>query len=203
MKTTALLLTFVFAIVTVQPALAGSDKGKNQDAKEQIKELMDCYALGSDILTRAVDAPSVGGDFGNPVNEIDATFAEGLGFYRRCSTKNWTVTLQLDGGDTLVTTHGPLEWANFHNNGSRVAGRRNMQHLIRPVSVEVKGKKGVIEAYAIIHVMFLPDPDPLAEPVVEVITITYTSHVVRKKGGWLFDKTNLNVTSISTSTAIL
>ncbi len=201
MKTTALLLTFVFAIVTVQPALADSDKGRNQNAEEQIKKLMDCYALGTDILTRAVDAPSVGGDFGNPVNEIDATFAEGLGFYRRCSTKNWTVTLQLDGGDTMVTTHGHLEWANFHNNGSREAGRRNMQHLIRPVSVEVKGKRGVIEAYSIIHVMFLPD-SPSAGTV-EVITITYTSHVVRKKGGWLLDKTNLNVTSISTSTALL
>ncbi len=200
MKTTALLLTFVFAIVTVQPALAGSDKGRNQNAKEQIKELMDCYALGSDILTRAVDADTVG-DLASTENQDDATFAEGLGFYRSCSTKNWTVTLQLDGGPTLVTTHGPLEWANFHNNGSRVAGRRNMQHLIRPVSVEVKGKRGVIEAYAIIHVMFLPDTPSAG--TVEVITITYTSHVVRKKGGWLLDKTNLNVTSISTSTALL
>ena len=201
MKTTALLLMFVFAIVTVQPALADSEKGRNQNSKEQIKKLMDCYALGTDILTRAVDADSVGGDFGNPQNVSDATFAEGLGFYRRCSTHDWTVTLQLDGGDTLVETQGPLEWANFHNDGSRAEGRRNMQHLIRPVSVEVKGNRGVIEAYAIIHVMFLSD-SPSAGTV-EVITITYTSRVVRTKKGWRLNKTNLNVTSISTSTALL
>jgi hypothetical protein len=202
MKTTALLLTFVFAIVTVQPALADSDKGQNQNAEEQIKKLMDCYALGSDIITRAIDADSVGADLGNPVNLVTSPiFAEGHGFYRRCATREWEVTLQVDSGGTLLTTHGPLEWANFHNNGSRADGRRNMQHLIRPVSVEVKGNRGVIEAYSIIHVMFLPD-SPSAGTV-EVITITYTSHVVRNEGGWLLDKTNLNVTSISTSTALL
>ena len=90
MKTTALLLTFVFAIVTVQPALADS-------AEEQVKELMDCYALGSDIITRAIDADSVGADLGNPVNLITSPiFAEGHGFYSRCATPEWEVTLQLD-----------------------------------------------------------------------------------------------------------
>ena len=201
MKTTALLLTFVLAIVTVQPALADSDNGRNQNAKEQIKKLMDCYALGTDIITRAVDAPSVGGDFGDARNVYNETFAEGLGFYRRCSTSDWAVSLQLDGGDTLLTTHGPLAWANFHNDGSRADGRRNMQHLIRPVSVKVRGNKGVIEAYAIVHVMYLPET-PFAGTV-QTITITYTSHVVRKSGRWLLDKTNLNVTSISTSEAFL
>jgi len=201
MKTTALLLTCVIAIVTVQPALASSDNGRNQNAEEQIKKLMDCYALGTDIITRAVDAPSVGGDFGNPQNVYDPTFAEGLGFYRRCATRDWTVTLQLDGGDTLVTTHGPLEWANFHNDGSRADGRRNMQHLIRPVSVKVQGNRGVIEAYSIVHVMFQPD-SALAGKA-QVFTITYTSHVVRKRGRWLLEKTNLNATSISISDALL
>ena len=200
MKTTALLLTFVFAIVTVQPALADSDDGRNQNAKEQIKNLMDCYAVGTDIITRAVDAESVEGDFGNPQNIYNETFAEGLGYYRRCSTDDWAVSLQLEGGDNLLTTHGPLEWANFHNDGSRADGRRNMQHVIRPVSVKVRGNKGVIEAYAIVHVMYLPD-SPLAGTV-QTLTITYTSHVVRKGGRWLLDKTNLNLTSISTSEAL-
>lgn len=201
MKTTTLILTFVFTIMTTQPALADSNNGGNQKAKEQIKKLMDCYAVGTDIITRAIDAESVEGDFGNRENIYRSeTFAEGLGFYRKCSTHDWTVTLQLDSSGTLLTTTGPLEWANFHNDGSRAANRRNMQHLIRPVSVKVRGNKGVIVAYAIVHTMFLPE-SPFAGTN-QTLTITYTSDVVRKSGRWLLDKTDLNVTSVSSSPAV-
>jgi len=201
-KTTTLLLTFVFAIVTVQPALADSNNGGNQNAKEQIEKLMDCYAVGTDLITRATDAESVGTDFGNRENIYRSeNFAEGLRVYRKCSTDDWTVTLQLDDSGTLLTRTGPLEWANFHNDGSRLANRRNMQHLIQPVSVKVRGNKGVIVAYAIVHTMFLEDTEFAG--TVETLTITYTSDVVRKRGRWLLDKTNLNATSISISDAPL
>lgn len=202
MKTTTLILTLVFTIMTAQPALADSKNGGNQKAIEEIKGLMDCYAVGSDILTRLTHLPPVE-ILGDGQNLTDDGFAEGYGYYKRCSTPKWAVSLEVLG-ELDSTATGPLEWANFHHNGSRFFNRANMQHLIRPVSVKVKGNRGVMEAYSIVHVMYSPDPETEAPAtVVDVLTITYTSHVVRKRGRWLLDKTNLNLTSWSSSDRIL
>jgi len=201
MKTTTLILTFVFTMMTAQSALADSNGSRNYNAEEEIKALMDCYAVGSDIITRAVDAPSVMGMYDSRQNLDNKTFAEGFRYYRGCSTRDWHVTVDVLGAPTGIETRGPLQWANFHNDGSRADQRRNMQHIIKPVSVEVKGDRGVIVAYAIVHAMYLPET--MFAGTTQTLTIIYTSHVSRVNGRWLLNATNLNLTSISTSQAFL
>ena len=119
-------------------------------ARDQIEDLVVCYARGTDTLGRAVDA--VGGQpLDSTVNLSDPVFAAGLAIYRECFADDFSFTLAIDGTPLLTVpnpatvtpnTDAALEWANFVNNSFRSSGYRNTNITWAASAVRSMATKG-------------------------------------------------------------
>lgn len=182
-------------------AVSADSFSHNQQA--EVEDLVVCYARGTDLLGRAVDAVATAGDLDSTTNLSDPVFAEALALYRGCFSKNFSFTLQFDGAPVLTvpnpatrtpTTDAALQWANFVNNAFRGPGYKSTQHHMGSISSELRGQQAQVVSYLIATHAFGPNG---AQPPgsVSVVGGTYSDKVVKRGGKWLIDQRTLNITS--------
>jgi len=182
-------------------AVAAEEFSYRQQA--EVEDLVVCYARGTDLLGRAVNAVHTAGDLDTTINTSDPVFAEALALYRSCFSRNFSFTLQFDGVPVLTVpnpatrtpaTDAALQWANFVNNAFRAPGYRSTQHHMGSISSELRGQQASVVSYLIAtHVFGANGTEPAGS--VSVVGGTYTDRVVRKRGNWLIDQRTLNITS--------
>ena len=200
----------VVALVTMSlvpglTASAATDAGASGEvaqrvARDQIEDLVVCYARGTDALGRAVNA--IGGQpLDSTVNLSDPDFAEGLAYYRRCFAEDFSFTLAFDGEPALTVpdpatathdTDAALQWANFVNNAFREPGYKSTQHQMGSISSAADGNSGSAVSYLIAIHAYGPTS---AKSGVNMVGGTYTDEVVRRRGSWLIRKRTLDITS--------
>ena len=132
----------------------------------QIKNLMTCYAYGADAIGR---------------NDL----AGGIEIFEQCLADDWSITIP-----GVVTIPGAINWAAAVDGAFRSTGVQSTQHLIGTVHCEVRGRKGTMTAYAVVHI---------SEPngVVNVQVLTYTNEVCRRDGRWWITASTLETTMVA------
>lgn len=198
-----LMGVLVVALASV-PAWAAPQVSSPQPARNQIEDLVVCYALGTDAIGRAVDA--IGDQpLDSTVNISGANFsegfAEGLALYRECFADGFSFTLEFDGVPALTvpdpstataSTDAALQWANFVNNAFRAPGYSNTQHHMGTIRSSAHGNTGTAQSYLIATHSYGPTS---ARTGVNVVGGTYRDEVVRVRGRWLIQQRTLNITS--------
>ena len=168
-----------------------NDNGNRPSAREEIKELMSCYAYSFDTLARATDAVA-DTDFGSEANiYVSDLYKEALQRFRSCTTEDFVIEIYaLNGDPRLVEGQipaGPLAWVNLVNYFNRIGGTVNSQHLYGSFETTVDGKSGTLKAYAAITGYTASDDGGVVKGPGG--TSTYTSEVVYERGKWLLKRT--------------
>lgn len=168
-----------------------------------VEDLAVCYARGTDLLGRAVNAVVTGPDPEDPVNIGNPEFDAALALYRSCFSKDFAFSLEIDGDFVLTVpepatrtdrTDGALQWANFVNNAFRGPGYKTTQHHMGSISSKIRGRHARMVSYLIAYHVFGPASDG-TEGSVRVVGGTYTDKVVRERGRWRIKHRTLNITS--------
>ncbi len=184
------------------PALAGHGE-RSLVQRAAVEDLVVCYARGTDAIGTAVNAVNTGGNLDSTINVGDPQFDAGLAIYRKCFSKNVSITLAFDGVPALTVpdpatrtpnTDAALQWANFVNNAFRGPGYKATQHHMGSVSSTVHGNRAEVVSYLIATHTFGPDGDQ-PEGSVAVVGGTYTDQDVREHGRWVIGQRTLNITS--------
>ncbi len=158
--------------------------------KDEIEDLMTCYAYGSDALAKAVAAA--------------AGPAAGIEIYEGCLADDWTMTLV--GADGPIA--GPFDrelWATIvYYTAFEPAGVIDSQHMIGSTQIETSNDRGSMKAYAIVNLV--------DDTNVRTQIITYTNEVERRTdkqiykiygyqppSRWVITSTTLEITAESAS----
>jgi hypothetical protein len=176
------------------------NNGNRPSAREEIKELMSCYAYSFDAIARAATATGTdpnNWEYLSPINMADPYFAEGYERFRSCTTEDFVIeAYELNGNPLLQEGDipaGPLPWVNVINFLSRLDGTGvTSQHLFGSFRTTVDGNTGTLTAYAIItgYNKVVVDDEEVVQKGPGG-TSTYTSDVVYQGGKWLLKKTTL------------
>jgi hypothetical protein len=180
--------TFVLATVFAG-ALTAQTSQSSSSTRDEIEDLMTCYAYGSDALAKAAGTGKGSG--------------AGINIYEECLADDWTMTI-VDSDGPIA---GPFDrelWAYIVYDLTFVAeGIIDSQHLIGSVQIETDGDRGTMKAYAIVN---LVDDTNVTTQI-----ITYTSEVERRpvdpnwfpfgspSARWVITRTNLEMTAESVS----
>jgi hypothetical protein len=198
--------TFVAAALLVCGASASAGKGDGAASSQHqnaVEDLPVCYARGTDLLGRAVNAVDTLGDLDSTINVGDPEFDAALALYRDCFSKDFAFTLQFDGVTVLTVpdpatrteqTDAALQWANFVNNAFRAPGYRSTQHHMGSISSEIQGDTAHVISYLIATHVFGADGDQ-PEGSTSVVGGTYTDESVKQNGHWVIKDRTLNITS--------
>lgn len=194
------VLLMVLTCGSAPVAIADSAGKAHSAARDQIEDLVVCYARGTDALGRAVNA--VGEQpLDSTLNLADPDFAEGLRHYRRCFAKDFSFTLKVNGVPTVTVpdpatvtkdTDAALQWANFVNNAFRGPGYQSTMHHMGSISSEARGNRGSAVSYLIALHIYGPTSGKTG---VNMVSGVYTDEVVRQRGVWLIRKRTLDITS--------
>ena len=175
------------------PAFALAD---NLQAKEEIIDLMLCYAEGTDTF----------GEPGNP----DA-FDEGLAIYEECFTDDAIFNLWPAGADfnepAAVSITGPDAWASIivdpavpRDVETGLSISRG-QHMLSNFMVERQGRTATLTAYlSATRTVFDPSEENPAAGVVTNVSVangTYTLYVEKIRGKWLISQLDLKLISLA------
>lgn len=195
----AALTMGAIVLVGQKPSLADDGQG-GVSAKEQVQDLVVCYARGTDAIGSATTA--VGGQpLDSTVNLSVPKFAEGLAFYRGCFARDFSFTLKFgdfvlltvpDPGNPLPAADPALQWAKFVNNAFRGPAYSNTQHLMGSIIGEVHGNTADVQSYLIATHSY--GPMSLLTGVSKVGG-TYNDVDVRVRGRWLIQERTLTITS--------
>lgn len=150
---------FFFATLFAGASMAQSNQSSSSE-RDQIEDLMTCYAYGSDALARAVDS-SAGPD-------------AGIGIFTGCLADDWTMNVV-----GIEGSFGPELWAQIvYFSVFEAAGVINAQHMIGSVQIDTDGNRATMIAYAIVSLVDNSN--------VRTQTITYTSEVERRPSSTVF-----------------
>jgi hypothetical protein len=147
---TALLgaATLALALGTMAPATARADSGERLTDREQIANLIYCYARGTDAI-------------GDATTNADP-LAKGISIYTPCMTSDaeiraWFPQQPFDSqtfpnpaanpATAPPAFYGPSAWAQFVNTVFRGNGYTFTQHMMTNVDVRVHGNTGQLTAY--------------------------------------------------------
>ena len=196
----ALLLILLAPQLALAANGAGQGEGPRPAPQDEIEDLVVCYALGTDAIGRAADATG-GQALDSTLNLANAGFAEGLEYYRKCFTDDFSFTLSFGGvpaltvpdlGNPLPGAHPALQWANFVNNAFRGPAYVATQHLMGSITSTVHGTRGTAQAYLSATHVYGPSS---ARTGIFLVTGTYRDEVVRENGRWLIKRRVLDITS--------
>ncbi|MBD2449154.1 nuclear transport factor 2 family protein [Nostoc sp. FACHB-152] len=162
------LSLIVIAIVMVL-ALGGKFElasASTPNAKSEIQELANCYALGTDAIGR-----------GN--------LQEGKNIYQNCFTPDATITAVFPSGAS-ETRYGANNWADFVYAVFQANGYQATQHLIGTVNISVQNNKASMSSY-------LHATHKLSDTSIDVANGTYVDEVVNKQGSWKISRRTLTL----------
>ena len=166
-------------------ALMAQTNQSSPGIRNQIEDLMTCYAYGSDALAKAVAA--------------DAGPEDGLSIYEGCLADDWTMTIVSADGPIV----GPFNrevWANVVYATFLKDGVVDGQHLMGSVQIESMNGRGTMSNYAIVNLVDATN--------VRTQIISYINEVERrsvrlpngkKSKRWVITSTTLEMTAESAS----
>jgi hypothetical protein len=193
----------LLVLTTIQPGTAALNAEEGTDslsARRAVEDLVVCYSLGTDAIGKAVNA--VGGQpLDSTVNLSDPNFAEGLAYYRRCFSQDFT--FRIKSGNAIVlsvpnpatrtpSTDAALQWANFVNNSFRGAKYKGTQHLQGTIASAIDGNSASAQAYLVATQIYGPTA---AFTGIVRVSGTYTDDDIRVGGQWLIQTRTLEITS--------
>lgn len=198
-----LLLGLGICVTLASGHSMASGRKASPNQQDAVEDLAVCYARGTDLLGRAVDAVVSGPDPEDEINIGVAEFDAALVLYRACFSKDFAFSLEINGEFILTVpdpatrtadADGALQWANFVNNAFRGPGYKSTQHHMGSISSELRGRNAQMVSYLIAYHVFGPLSDG-TEGSVRVVGGTYTDAVVRERGAWRIKHRTLNITS--------
>jgi len=183
---------FALSFVFMNPAPAAG--GVQRSDREQIADLMYCYARGTDAI-------------GDSTTNADPR-AAGLAIYRPCFAPDaefraWFPQQPFDSQtfpnpDAFPTTAptpfvGPEAWADFVNTVFRGNGYTFTQHMISNVDVDVQGTRGLLTAY--LNASHVISGSTIGGPsrCVAVANGTYSLAVEKRRGRWVVTRLDLTL----------
>ncbi|MCE3285824.1 MAG: hypothetical protein K0R70_2080 [Steroidobacteraceae bacterium] len=187
-----------FALLGFSPlaGIAGPPTVEHRADREEVAELILCYARGTDEIGDATTN--------------DDPLAAGLAVYRTCFAPDaqfraWFPQQPFDSQtfpnpeafpDTApVPFVGPAAWADFVNAVFRGNGYMFTQHLIGNVDVQLHGNRALLTAY--LNASHVIPGDAIGGPsrCVAVANGTYSLQAEKRRGRWV--ATRLDLTLIS------
>lgn len=180
------------SFLSMNPAAASG--GVQRSDREQIADLMQCYARGTDAI-------------GDSTTHTDPR-AAGLVIYQQCFAPDaefraWFPQQPFDSqtfpnpdafpGTAPAPVIGPQAWADFVNTVFRGNGYTFTQHIISNVDVDVQGTHGLLTAY--LNATHVVSGSTIGGPsrCVAVANGTYSLAAEKRRGRWLVTRLDLTL----------
>ncbi len=173
-----LLLTTSAVLALGAPQAASAGPGSLQQ-KEAVKNLMLCYAAGTDAIGDSTRADPAG---------------DGLAIYERCFTEDavfqvWFPGTPFDGPPSIPAVVGPAAWADFVF-GAFDGSYTFTQHMVSNFMVKLRGRHARLTAY--LNASHVTQEDG-AVTQVDVANGTYTLKIKKIRGRYRITELKLTL----------